>query len=447
MTSTAEALSGPWAANLPGWAVSTGLASLIVVTQEIATPLPHAEWIVLSVLLQLVASTLWGVAVAGISRRRFGRIVPVASGLLWAGIGIIRGVAGGVVAAVAGVEPEWAYRIGFWTLVSLCWMPLLTYALAQWDEQRRLLAVRADLATALDAATARAAESDEDRRHRMSQALDDSLGPAIDEIRAALREHPTLDEPDVGAIAARLDELADRTANFAASPPLLAPPRATGRVSVSEAANEFELRRPFFAAALAAAVTTPLMLPEAYRDGGWPATAEFVVAIVTATLALVGLYAAMRPFLFAGALRTTATRVGVLVAGLAGTGVALLLPWDPFGADDHVLLAVFPFIFWFAAAATGTAVALQATTAELGERVGSDQRALHDLASRVLAADEEAAHRLETLVRGKINGLVAGCAFALGLLAHGDDPRASREGVIAGVLQQLDAAVAEVRTS
>jgi hypothetical protein len=446
VTSTAEALSGPWAANLSGWAASTALASLIVVAQEIATPLPHAEWIVLSILFQLVVSTLWGVAVAGISRHRHGRVVPVASGLLWTGIGVSRGVAGGVVAAAAGLDPQWAYRIAFWTLVSLCWMPLLTYALAQWDEYRRMLAVRADVAEALDTAAERAAESTDDRSRRMSRAVDDSLGPALDEIRAALRANPTLDEPEVGAIAARLDGLADRTAGFTAPSPVLAPSRTGGRVSVNAASNEFELRRPVFAALLAAAGTAPLILPEAFRDGGLADLAEFVIAIVMSTAALIGLYALVRPFVFAGAVRSVITRVGVLGAGLVGTVVMLLLPWDDFGPDDHVLLAVFPFVFWFAAAATGTAVALTATNVELAEHVGAEQTALAELATRVRIAEEETAARLETLVRGEVNGRVASCALALGLLADGGMPTESRERVIAGVLEQLDAAAAELRT-
>lgn len=446
MTSTAESLSGPWAANLPGWAATTALASVLVVTQEIVTPLPDAGWIALSVLSQLVTSTVWGIAVASVSRRLYGRVVPVASGLLWTGIGLTRGVAGALVAAAAGLDPEWVYRIGFWTVVSLCWMPLLTYALAQWDEHRRLFAMRATLAESLDTASERAAESADDRSRRMARAVDDALGPALDEIRAALRENPTLGEPQVGAIAARLDALAERTASFTASSPALTPPRTSGRVSVNAAANEFELRRPVFAALLAATGTAPLILPEAFRDGGLADLAEFIVAIVLSTAALMGLYAAVRSLLFAGALRSAVTRVGVLGAGLIGTIVMILLPWDAFGPHDHVLLAAFPIVFWFAAAATGTAVAFNATNVELEEHVDTDRAALAELAARVRAAEQTTVARLETLVRGDVNGRVASCVLALGLLSDGGMPAAARERAIAGVLEQLDAAAAELRT-
>jgi hypothetical protein len=446
VTSTAESLSGPWAANLPGWVVSTALASLVAVTQELVTPLPGAGWVVLSVLAQLVASTLWAAAVAEISRRRFGRVVPVASALLWTGLGVARGITGGIVAAAAGLDPEWLYRIGFWTVVSLCWMPLLTYALAQWDEHRRLLALRAGLAESLGTAAERAEESADDRSRRMTRAVDDALGPALDEIRAALRDNSSLGESGVGAITDRLEALAERTARFSASPAPFVPSRATAKVSVAAAAREFQLRRPVFAALLAAAASAPLVIPEALRDGGPWDLAEFAAAIVVSTVALVGLYAGVRPFLFAGALRSAATRVGVLAAGVLGAAVVVLLPWAPLDPGDYARLAVFPLVFWFATAATGTAVALNATNVELAEHARADEEALSGVLARVRAVERETASRLETLVRGEVNGRVASCVLALGLLADDGMPPDARERLIAGVLEQLDAAAGELRT-
>lgn len=444
MTSTAEALSGPWAANLTGWAVTTALASTVVVVQELATGFPDAGWIVLSLLLQMAGATLWAAPVAAISRRRYGRIPRAAQLLLWGGIGVARGLIGGSVAAAAGLDPEWVYRVGFWTLASLCWMPLLTYALARWDEHRRLLATRAALGLAVDDATARAAEGADARAERMSRAAADALRPAIDEIRARLRENAALDGPHARAIAGRLDELASRTASFTASSAVTVP-RASGRVSVRRASREFELGRPVFAALLAAAETAPLMIPEAYRDDGWISVAEVVLGIIASTLVLVGVYAFVRPSRFTGAQRSVISRVGVVVAGLAGTALQTLLPWDPFQYSDLALLFVFPLVFATAASATATAVALDATNRQLEGQVASERAALDELATRVRIADEEAAARLELLVRGEVNGRVASCVLALGMLADGGVPVESRERVVAGVLEQLDAAADELR--
>lgn len=444
MTSTADALSGPWAANVSGWAVTTALASTVVVVQELVTEFPHPGWIALTLLLQTAGATFWAVAVATLSRRRYGRVVRTAQVLLWAGIGVVRGLIGGSVAAAAGLDPEWIYRVAFWTLASLSWMPLLTYALARWDEHRRLLAGRAALGLAVDDATARAAESTGARAERMSRAADDALRPAIDEIRAGLRENAALEPAEARAIAARLDELASRTATFTA-PSAITVPRVTGRVSVQSASREFELGRPVFAALLAAAETAPLMIPEAYRDDGWTSVAEVVVAIVVSTLVLTGVYALVRPARFTGAQRSVLSRIGVAAAGLAGAGVLTLLPWDPFQYSDLALLLVFPLVFATAASATATAVALDATNVQLQAQVAGERAALDELATRVRLADEEAAARLELLVRGEVNGRVASCVLALGMLADGALPAESRERVITGVLAQLDAAAEELR--
>lgn len=445
MTTTAEALTGPWAANPRGWLVTVVPASVIVVVQELTTPLPDAGWIALSVLLQLVAVTAWAALVAGIARRLTGRVPPVALGLLWLGIGVLRGVVGALVAVEAGLPPEWAYRIGFWTIVTLCWMPLLTYALAQWDEHRRLLSERAEMASALDAAAARAAEGDGERAHRLASAADDALGPGLDEIRSALRETGAgIDPGSAREIAERLDALAARSAAYTAPDPVELPLRSRGRVSVSTASREFELRRPVFAALLTAADTAPLLLPEAYREDGWIAVAEMAIAIVVATGVLMATYGILRPMRFTGVQRSIGSRVGVIVAGLAGSAMLVVHTWEPFQPRDLLLIVVFPLVFIAAASATATAVALEATNVDLRERAATDRAALTSLGARVRVADEDAALRLETLVRGELNGRLAACAMALSFLASGDVAGGARADVVAGVLAQLDAAADEL---
>jgi hypothetical protein len=445
VTTTAEALTGPWAANVRGWFVAVVPASLIVVIQEIVTPLPHAGWIALSVLLQLLAVTAWAAIVAGLARRLTGRVPPAALGILWLGIGVLRGVVGALVALQSGMPAEWGYRVGFWTIVTLCWMPLLTYALAQWDQHRRLLADRAAMAIALDAASARAAEGDGARAHRLALAADDALGPGLDEIRAALRAAGTgIDPSSAYEIAARLDELADRTAAYTAPDPVSLPQRAEERVSVRTASLEFELRRPVFAALLTAADTAPLLLPEAYRNDGWPAVAEMAVAIFVATVVLMATYGILRPGRFTGIQRSIGSRIGVTLAGLVGAGTLVIHDWEPFQAHDVLLFAAFPLVFIAGASATATAVALEATNVDLRQRATDDQEALASLGARVRAADTVAAVRLETLVRGELNGRLAGCAMALGFLSHGDIAGEARADLVASVLAQLDAAAEEL---
>ncbi|WP_395639356.1 hypothetical protein [Pseudolysinimonas sp.] len=447
MITTAQALSGPWAANVRGGIVTSVLASVLVVSQEIATPLPGPGWIAISVLLQAVASVAWVAVVAGVSRTRFGRVVPVASGLIWVGIGVCRGVVGGLIAFTHGLDPEWLYRIGFWILVSTCWMPLLTYALAQWEEHRRLLARRAVVAMELDAATARAAESADETASRLRAAVDDALSPALDEIRAQLRGRTVPDATAAAAIASRLDELAARTAGFAAAVAVPAPVRAVGRVSVSAASREFELRRPVFAAALSAVATAPLVVPEAYRVGGWWHATEVVIAIAASTAVLIGAFAILRPRHLSGAQRSILSRTGVVLAGVVGSGVLATLSAGSGRPGDVVLLLIFPLVVATAASTIATAVALASTNVELDARAVADSAALDDLRMRALVAEAEAAARLEILIRGDVNGRVASCALALAVLAGGDVTPAARTRIVEGVLSQLDAAAAELRGS
>lgn len=443
MPTTADVLSGRWVANTSGMLWTSLPATVLVVVQELATPLPNAGWIALSAILQLLAVSLWGFLVAGASRLLAGRVVPIAAGLLWVGIGVARGVVGATVAAMAGLDPEWAYRVVFWVVVSLAWKPLLTYALAHGDERRQLLAVRRRLAIDHEHATTRAGDSADDREQRMTAALDDALGPALDEIRAGLRESAaTLDALSVAAIADRLDDLAARTAAFTTTAPVATAPRPPDRVSVMDAARDFEVRRPALAAFLTALTTAPLVLPDAYRAGGASHLIEVAVALAVASLFVFGAFGILSSRV--PRTRRVVGHLGVFAAGLIGAAVIALLPWTPSTPHDATLLVFFPLAFVSAAFATATSVALHDTNAELRARVDAEQRDLAHLAARTRDADEVAAHRIETLVRGQLSGRLAACAMALGLLNADELSADARATVIDGVLTQLDAAAAEL---
>lgn len=444
MINTADALSGPWAANVRGWLWTAVPVSLLVVSQEISGGGHTWQTIVASALFQLLASAAWGGLVAGISRRAAGRVTPLASVILWTGFGVVRGVVGGLVAAGVGLNPEWAYRIAFWTAVSLTWMPLLTYTLAQWDERRRLLAVRASAHSALARVATRAAEGAQTRAHRLAEAVDDAFRPALDEIRGALQQSASsIDAGTLDALRVKVERLADRTAKFAAPSFTTPVQHADERVSLSAASQQFELTRPVFAAALAAAGTAPFLVPDALREGGLPHLAEILVAIAVSSGLLVAAFRLLRP-VPAGAGRPPLSRVGVPIASFAGAAVLLLLPWEPFEPRDLILIAIFPLVFGTAASMVATAVALTTTNVEIEKRALADDRLLARRLAAARAAEERAAEGLVTLVRGELNGRLAACAMALGFLASGSLPVESRDSAIRGVLAQLDAASAEL---
>lgn len=446
MKSISDAFSGPWAANVRGWVLTSVLASVVVVMQELATPLPHLGWIALSAVIQAAAAGLWTFAVAGLSRLRFGRVIPVASGLLWVGQGVTRGVGGALVAAAAGVDPEWGYRLAFWVLLSLCWSPLLNYALAQWEEHRRLLSLRAALARSLERAAHRDAESAETRTRRLAEAVESSLGPAIEELRAGLLESATSMDADIAAsIAARVDDLALRTAAFTSAPPPEPPATAPGIATVREASLAFELERPIFAANLAALATAPLLLPETFRVAGWVGLGEAALAILASTIVVAGVFLVLRPSRASAAVRSLLSRVGVVAAGLVGTAVLATLPWEPVAARGVIFVVLYPVAFAVAASTVATAVALHTTNDELQASTEHARDELAMIHARVARADEAAATQIVELVRGEINGRLAVSAMALGFLAGGETGTRSRADVVNTVLAQLDEVAAELQ--
>ena len=444
MISTAEALSGPWAANFKGWLWTAAPVSLLVVSQEISSGGHSWPSIFASAILQLLASAAWGGLVAGIARRNVGRVPTLASAILWIGFGLVRGLVGGAVALQIGLDPEWLYRIAFWTAISLTWIPLLTYTFAQWDERRRLLGVRATTHAALAEVAARAAESAETRQRRLAEAVDDAFRPALDEVRHALRQTvSSMDADTLESLRVRVEHLADRTSRFATPIPPAPILRADTRVSLSAASQQFELTRPVLAAALAAVATLPFLLPDALREGGLPHVAEVFVAIFVASTLLVAAFRLLRP-IAPDAPRPPLSRVGVPIASFAGAAVLLLLPWEPFEPTDLILIAIFPLVFGTASSIVATAVALQSTNAEIESRAIADNRLLTQRLAAARTSEKRAAKDLVTLVRGELNGRLAGCAMALGFLASGTLPTASRDAAIRGIVAQLDAASDEL---
>jgi len=444
---TAQALSGPWALNARGWLWAIVPTVGVIVAQEFATPFPSPVWVYASAALQMVAVVAWSIVVVALSRARTGRVVPLASGLLWVGGGVVHGVVGGGLALAAGAPAEWGYRIGFWVVASATWMPLLTYALAKWDERRRLLAERDALDDEIELATERAAEDADVRIARFAGAIDNAFTPALEEIRAQLRENGArIDAATAQSIAGRLDELAARSAAFTAVEPVVADVRPPRRVSVAAASVDFELDRPVTAALLVAALTAPPLLPEAYRSGGWGDAAEMGVAILVAVGVLTGSFAVLRPRWFDGPARSLLSRIAVVVAGLAGGLSLLLLDWHVDRPVQLVLILLVPVLVAIAASMTSVAVALHETNAELAAHARADRKALADLAERIRLVDELSTARLTTLLRGEVNGKLAACAMALAFLSNGAPDDATRADIVAKVLSQLDAAAEELRT-
>lgn len=444
MLTTRQALTGPWAGSLRTWGSTAIPGSVVVVVQELPVGYPDAWFVVASAVLQFVLPGAWMWLVATVARRLTGEVPPIALAVLWLGVGLVRGAVGGAVALSAGLDPEWAFRLVFWCALAVIWSPLLTYALAQAEEYRRLLARRAALTRELDEIGVWERETSEARAERMKEAVADALGPAVDEVRAGLRA-AAFDAADVAGIQARLDELTARARHFTIVP-AFAPEPPPGRASLVAAMSAFQARRPVFAGLLTAVAVAPLMLLEEFRDGGPAAVAEMAVGVAIATIAFMLVGAGTdRLHALPGPARFALLRVGTLLAGGLGVTVVALLPWNWLPEDAFLALALMPVLFSAAADILSTAVGLEATNVRLEELLAAQQQLALERTRGIQEAEERASAQLLELIRGDLSGRLASCAMALAFLAAGAFTTTERERIVGTIVDQLDTASARLR--
>ncbi|MEO5535393.1 MAG: hypothetical protein ABIR17_09715 [Pseudolysinimonas sp.] len=442
MVTTAQAFSGRWAANRRSWLLTFIPISLLVVFQELSSSFPTFGWIVLSALLQSIAMAVWALTVAAISRALTGRVTLIASGIMWTGIGVARGVVGALVALAAGVDPDWVYRICFWIAVAWALVPIVTYVLAKADESRGLLSQRDAAKRSLAALEASHIESGDARAERMAEALDDSVRPALEEIRAGLATG-VHSPSDFDELRARLDTLTELTSSFSVTPQVASQPHLR-RVSLLRALTGFELRRPVYAALITGVMTSMLLLPDAIRFGGWMRATEIALAVAVAVAVAIAGGFLLRRFRSRTWLRTLLGRGSGLVAGTAGAAFLVLLPGYRLGAQEIALLVLLPILFAGASTVLALAVGLWSSNGELALALEADQRALDRRRDELRAADDAAAQSLLALVRGDLNGRLAASAMALAFLADGSVDDARRPAILAGVRAHLEGAAAEL---
>lgn len=443
MATTAQTLSGPWAVNVRGFLLMIPASTVLILFQENATQAPNGSWIALSILFQTLASGVWAFLVAAIARRITGRVPPVALVILWTGFGVTRGIVGGAVAATTGADPEWFYRIAFWTGLSFIWMPLMSYCLAKWEEYRELDARLAALGGELAEAERRRDETEEARARRLAAAIDDAIGPALEETSALLRSSD-VDSESLSRIRTRLEELSERARSLA-TPTGAAPSGTPPRPSLVRAAVDFERKRPVFAGVLTAIVIAPFLIPDAYRGGGWNYVGEIVVAILVASATHIALSFAIGKARGTALRRIAAHRAATLLAGAAGGVTTLVLPWYP---DLYFTpVALLSLLFMTAAALMSSAVALGITTPDLELTVAQRAAQVEEIESESRRADERVAARELTLISGPLSGRLASCAMALAFLADAGRDEDERARILAGVVAQVEIAARELRVA
>lgn len=440
-----QTLTGPHSISLTGWLTTFLPASLLVAVQEASTPFPTFAFVLLSAVLQHLGDGVLA-ALALTVQRIAPRIDRIAiRTILWTAIGVSRGlVSGSLAVALAGIEPDYGYRVMFWVLVTWTWMPTIGYTIAQLETRRELLGIRDAERVALAKVIAKNAEHRQTLRTSLLDAVQASVGPAVDEIRVRLLRIGTLIDAtksrEIGEkIAAIVDDAAAIVRGVPAAGAVGADPPAP-RASVW-AAIEFDQRRPLWSAAIMAIGMSTLLLPDTVRVAGISGASSVglgILASVASVLLTALLERAIRPRSPAAHIAALAFRV--LAAGVAGSTTILVI-----GAHDHVrvLLAavLLPIVAGLASAIVPTVVGTRQANNAVRREIDELRAEREHSESEALVDEARVRAQVAELVHGPIQGRLSACAMALGFHAATEPPpdTARATFITTAVLDQLSA--------
>lgn len=446
------ALGGPWATSATCWLILFGPVVLLVLLQETSVGFDNAGLVLVSAIVQHVCAGLVVLLVAG-SVRRGRDVLPLwASLLAWSAGGVMRGVAGGVVAAtVTDADPDFAFRIAAWLAIAWVWMPLLVYLLAQLDHRRKLLPALSSSENRRDEARGRAARSRDEIRDHLIAAVVGTVGPVVNEIRLSLRAAAgTISDRQMQAISERLSQVSSETARSIerlSLPPAPSgdapPPRRLPLVPVLD----FERRRPLVSGILTGLALIALFAPATLRLGHIPLSVAAVTALVGSAMAL-----ALGHLLIKSGpdesmqdqLRRAVGRYGLSAA----TGCMVLASFALTHASSFagVLTALLPFSLLFSSATVWAVVgAAEANRASFESLIAVEEEARQW--DEAAAAEENAIRsQLSVLMHGPVQGRLAACAMALNFHAAGAGSASGEttEFITNAVLEHLDAASSDL---
>ena len=442
MISEAEAFRGRWSVHPLGWALLLIPIIALVGLQETSTGFPTFPLVIASALAQHAVAGALIVGVGTLALRRMRQLPLVLVFSLWAGSGVLRGVAGGAVAAwLEGQAPEYGYRIAYWVTVSLIWMPLFTYLLAQLELRGILLSELARVENELARAQERARQTVEQRTAELTAAVATAVAPLIADVRQALAaaaEHDN--EIALDTISGRLETVANEVRSV-----VQPPDQETKKVDLSARphwspvveALAVSRARPFFVGSLTTVAVLALFVPESLRAADWEDVALRAGAIAAGAVALiVGLLIARKASRF-----TTRHAVLVLVLSAIAAQAVLAIALDNTTEPRELaLIAAVPLAFGTAAALLSSAVGVATGNLKMIEAQSAYEAKAHDVLEQSRVRDAAIARQVAELLHGPILGRLSACIMALNFyLAEPENRRGLRRNATTdGVLAHLD---------
>ena len=413
-----DALGGPWASHWLVWASLYPPTTLLVVLRENVTPFSEWWWPLLSATVQHLAVGVVISLGAALARRRH-TVLPLAvAGAIWGVAAIVRGFIGGTVASsVAGVDPEYVFRIGSWIVASALWVPVFVYTLAQFD-RRRLLLGRLDAAEReLESARSASAESADDVQRRLRASVQQTLRPVLDDLHGSLRSsRESLSRHRLEELSAQLSRVHDEVAAVVESAGSGAAD-ATASVKRASVGRAFDVQpeRPALTALLVTIATITLVTPDTWRVFGLPAAIEVIVATVVAGVFLsvgpaIALRTGRRVSVFPG---QSVTVVSLIFALGAMTQIMLASEIDPITWHGLLVAPLIAVSLILASTVFALAAALYRINEAAGSVLAGIRAEISALTEEREAIRERERRRLAILMHGPIQGRLAACVMAL----------------------------------
>ncbi|HET8956933.1 MAG TPA: hypothetical protein VFM95_00610 [Microcella sp.] len=450
--STRAALGSTWATHWLLWLAFFPLTTALVVYREIPLGPPNFGWSIVSAVAQHLAV---GVIVigGGLLLRRNRYVLPLHIIItLWMLAALARAAIEFVISdAFYASTSSFVIDAAIWVALSVFWVPVTVFAIAQFEQRRMLITARDIAADDLARERAAASESTQQLQARLLATVTAQLTPVLRDLEDSLdTARRRLGGGAAAEIGMRISRLHDETADLVAG--------ADEAVSYDDSpgpATRATFRRAFaIEAALPARSATFVTLaalvavvPDTVRVVGLTAAWSATLAIVAAGVLLAIVPIIVSRVALPGMTYLKATILGQSIAIAAATGVLVALGSVSSSSVAEWALAVITAVAIGAAHSTYTAAFIVADANRVDDAALSHLVAeTTELAERRSERSRAAREQMAQLMHGPIQGRLAACVMALNFHAGiaGSDPERA-DAMLTSVMDHLHAVAVDLQ--
>jgi hypothetical protein len=448
-----QALGGPWAANLPGWAILFLPSTIWVFLLNAGMSGMTSTEVLLVAVVEHLAAGIVALAVGALFRKRYPVFPLPLSFALWAMVGGARGASGALLLALWSTEdPLYEWRVGFWIIVAFVWMPLFVFLAAQWQQQVRLAATKSLLEALRDEERKHSIEPAAQVHKRLISSVQSAISPVVDEIRRSLEAVSNgIDPAAMRRIGDQLAAVANEAAAIVSgkldSHSIRPHPPQVRRTSALIAAINFELERPILASTITGLTLATIMIPIGFTNGGIFGLVAAITGTGTTTTALL-----LRALLTVNIKPQTSKFRGFVVlfsysiAGVFGSITVAAMSSGALSDVGVVLVFVFPFATVLTSSLIAATVGLSGANQSLTSTITDLDNERHDLEIITQVTEDRVRKDLATLMHGPVQGRLSACVMALNF--HAAELEQGNPDLVASVtravLEHLEAASSDL---